>query len=229
MKPRSKPQNTDARIPPFPLAFQYDCLAFEPAKHIRIGSLDNFWERTITVGSAGKSFAATGWRVGWCVGPAPLVRATLAASTRIIFSAVSPLQEATAVGLEEAAKNGFFATQRKEYIERRQVLMDGLDPLGLPYTIPDGAYFALVETSKLKVPQKFIDELPELVKVRSRDWHVAYFIAMTTKVVVIPPGDFYSPQHHSFGENFVRIAFCKEASYLKEAGERLGKLKEYIQ
>lgn len=117
-----------------------------------MASIDNFWKRTVTIGSAvsnlssfplrtfltnyltsqGKSFAATGWRIGWVIGPAHLVQPTLAASTRIVFSCNSPAQEAVGEGLEEALKNGFFETQAKEYMERKAVLMEGLDKLGLP-------------------------------------------------------------------------------------------------
>ncbi len=63
----------------------YDCLTFDDHKHVRIAALDDFWRRTVTVGSAGKSFSATGWRVGWLVGPAHLIQPTVAAATRITF------------------------------------------------------------------------------------------------------------------------------------------------
>lgn len=92
-------------------ACQYDVLALKPSKHVRIAALDKFWDRTITVGSAGKNFSATGWRVGWLVGPANLIRACLAASTRVTFCTNSPLQEATAVGFERAEEEQFFESQ----------------------------------------------------------------------------------------------------------------------
>lgn len=63
----------------------YDCLAFKPTEHLRIAALEDFWERTLTCGSAGKSFACTGWRVGWCMGPQHLIGPTTAATTRIVF------------------------------------------------------------------------------------------------------------------------------------------------
>lgn len=90
---------------------QYDVLALKPSKHVRIASLDNFWKRTITVGSAGKQFSATGWRVGWLIGPADLIRACLAASTRVTFCTNSPLQEAAAAGFEQADEQQFFESE----------------------------------------------------------------------------------------------------------------------
>ncbi|OAV86915.1 hypothetical protein PTTG_09745 [Puccinia triticina 1-1 BBBD Race 1] len=204
----------------------YDCLTFgEP--HTRIASLsDALWRRTVTVGSAGKSFAATGWRLGWCIGPAALLRPITAAMTRMTFCAVSPLQEALAVGFAAAEKDRFFDTQRDQYQARRDLLLGFLDQLGLPYTVPDGSYFVLVETSKVKIPAEF--EILELIKTRSRDWHMCWFIAKVAGVVCIPPSDFYSSDHVSIGENFIRIAFCKDLDTLKEAGQRLQKLKPYI-
>ncbi|GAA5973367.1 hypothetical protein JCM11641_003095 [Rhodosporidiobolus odoratus] len=204
----------------------YDCLTFEGTEHIRIASLDDFWKRTVTIGSAGKSFAATGWRVGWAVGPPNLVQPLLAAHTRLVFCVNGPAQEAVAAGLEQALENGFFEDQVKAYEERKQVILEGLDKLGLPYTVPQGAYFVLVNTSRLEIPADF--EIPDLIKGRARDWVAAWFIAQTAKVVLIPPTDFYSQPHWNLGENYIRVAFCKDPETLRQASERLLALKPYI-
>lgn len=71
----------------------YDCLTFDGKQHIRIASLEGMWNRTVTVGSAGKSFACTGWRIGWLIGPKHLIIPTLAAHTRILFCTNSPASE----------------------------------------------------------------------------------------------------------------------------------------
>ncbi|KWU44639.1 PLP-dependent transferase [Rhodotorula sp. JG-1b] len=204
----------------------YDCLTFGGKEHVRIAALDDFWKRTVTIGSAGKSFAATGWRVGWAIGPANLIQPLLAAQTRIVFCCNGPAQEAIAVGLEQAQENGFFAQQVQEYDERKNVLLEGLDKLGLPYTVPEGAYFVMVNTSRLEIPSDF--EIPDLIKGRARDWVVAWFIAQTAKVVLIPPTDFYSKPHWNLGENWIRVAFCKDPDTLRQATERLLALKPYI-
>lgn len=91
-----------------------------------------------------ESFAATGWRVGWLIGPQSIIKPTLAATTRIVFATNSPLQEAAAAGLEQAKERKFFQTQVAEYAERRQILTDCFDALGLPYTNPEGSYFILL-------------------------------------------------------------------------------------
>lgn len=91
-----------------------------------------------------ETFAATGWRVGWLIGPQSIIHPTLAATTRIVFCSNSPLQEATAVGLEQAKKRGFLKQQCDEYAERRKILTDGFDALGMKYTNPQGSYFVLL-------------------------------------------------------------------------------------
>ncbi|KAF8309548.1 aminotransferase [Clavulina sp. PMI_390] len=203
----------------------YDCLTFD-AEHIRIAALDNFWERTLTIGSAGKSFSCTGWRVGWCIGPPHLVKPTLAATTRIIYAVNSPLQEATAVGFEEAAERDFFPTQISEYKARRAILTEALDEIGLPYSMPDGAYFILMDNSRVKLPDDFV--IPDMLKNRPKDWHVSWFMAHTIGVVAIPASDFYSEPHKHIGANFTRFSFCKDLETMQKGADRLRLLKKYI-
>ncbi|OAV90551.1 hypothetical protein PTTG_08308 [Puccinia triticina 1-1 BBBD Race 1] len=94
--------------------------------------------------------------------------------TRITFCAVIPLQEALAAGFAAAEKEHFFEAQRDQYMARRDLLLGFLNQLGLPYTAVC-SYFVLVETSKVKIPPEF--EILELIKSRSRDWHMCWFIA----------------------------------------------------
>lgn len=68
----------------------------------------------------------------------------------------SPLQEATAVGFEQAETEDFFAKQVEAYRERRKVMLEALDAVGLPYTIPDGTYFVLVQNESIQLPDDFV-------------------------------------------------------------------------
>ncbi|KAH9002315.1 PLP-dependent transferase [Lactarius hatsudake] len=186
----------------------YDCLVFDNKEHVRIATLPGMWERTVTVGSAGKSFAATGWRVGWLIGPASIISPTLAATTRI----------AAAAGLEQAAEHQFFETQLKEYQERRDIFVDALDQLGVTYTLPEGTYFVLMDSSSVKFPDDY--PFPKTV--------ACWFIAMEIGVSSIPVSEFYCEEHMSLGENYIRFSFCKDLDTLKAATARLQKLKKYL-
>ncbi|KAE9410343.1 PLP-dependent transferase [Gymnopus androsaceus JB14] len=204
----------------------YDCLVFDGKEHVRIANLPGMWDRTVTVGSAGKSFAATGWRVGWLIGPASIIKPTLAATTRIVFATNSPLQEAAAAGLEQAKERKFFQTQVAEYAERRQILTDCFDALGLPYTNPEGSYFILLDISKVKFPDDY--PFPQSVLGRGRDFRACWFIALEIGVSSIPVSEFYCIEHANIGEVYARFAFCKDLDTLRNAAERFKKLKQYI-
>lgn len=204
----------------------YDCLVYDNHEHVRIGTLPGMWERTVTVASAGKAFSATGWRVGWLIGPASIIRPSLAACTRIVFSSNSPLQLAVAVGLEQARARSYFETQVSEYEERRSVLCDALDRLGAPYTLPQGSYFVLLDISKLRIPEEY--PFPDMLQGRGRDFRACWFMAYEIGVSAIPVSEFYCDEHCGIGERFVRFAFCKDLETLRSAGERIQKLKSYL-
>ncbi|KAJ7283772.1 1-aminocyclopropane-1-carboxylate synthase 1 [Mycena rebaudengoi] len=205
----------------------YDCLTFDGKEHVRIANLPGMWDRTVTVGSAGKAFAATGWRVGYLIGPPSIIRPTLAATTRIVFCTNSPLQEAAAAGFEQAEKHGYFANQRAEYTARRKILTDTFDKLGLTYTLPEGSYFVLLDISNVKFPDDY--PFPQSVLGRGRDFRACWFIALEIGVSSIPVSEFYCEEHANIGEAYARFAFCKDEDTLTRAAERLLKLKNYVQ
>ena len=109
----------------------YDSLYYVP--FTRIATLSpEIAERTLTVGSGGKNFYATGWRVGWLIGPEHLIHYVATAHTRICYSSVSPFQEAMAIGFEEAGKNGFWDKSKKEMEGKIKRFCAVFDELGLP-------------------------------------------------------------------------------------------------
>jgi len=204
----------------------YDCLVFDGKVHHRMATLPGMWDRTVTVGSAGKAFAATGWRVGWLIGPKWIIQPTLAATTRIVFCTNSPLQEAAACGLEQANERRFFETQRAEYLERRAVLTSTFDEMALKYTLPEGGYFILLDVSELKIPEDY--PFPQSILGRGRDFKASWFIALEIGVSSIPVSEFYCEQHARIGEKYTRFSFCKDVDTLKKAAERLQGLKKYM-
>lgn len=140
---------------------------------------------TITVGSAGKNFYATGWRVGWLIGPANLIQYVAAAHTRICFSSVSPLQEAAAVGFEEADGHNFWDESKSEMLGKLKRFNEVWHELGLPFSEPEGGYFVLVNMKKVELPDGY--EFPEHVANRPRDFQLAWFLIHEVGVAAIPP------------------------------------------
>lgn len=109
----------------------YDRLFYVP--FTRIGTLSpELYERTLTVGSAGKAFYATGWRVGYLIGPEHLIKYVAGAHTRICYSSVSPLQEAAAVAFEKADEEGFWDESRNEMKQKMERFCQVFEELGIP-------------------------------------------------------------------------------------------------
>lgn len=182
---------------------------------------------TLSVGSAGKSFAATGWRIGWVVSLNPsLLQYAAKAHTRICFASPSPIQEACAHSIDIALETNYFENMRKEYEKKFEIFTSVFDELGLPYTIPEGSYFVLVNFSKVKIPSDYT--YPEEIMNKGKDFRISNWLINELGVVAIPPTEFYVKEHEHAAENLLRFAVCKDDEYLEKAVERLRQLKEYI-
>ncbi|KAI9741208.1 MAG: hypothetical protein M1834_002922 [Cirrosporium novae-zelandiae] len=203
----------------------YDRLAYVPYPRPAVLSPE-LYAHTITVGSAGKNFYATGWRVGWLMGPANLIKHVSAAHTRICYSSVSPLQEAAAVGFEKADEEGFWDQSRKEMMAKQERFNAIWDELGLPYSIPEGGYFVLVNLARVQLPADY--PFPEHVASRPRDFKLSWFLIKELGVAAIPPTEFYTDKNARVAEDYLRFAVCKEDHVLEDAKERLRGLKKWL-
>ncbi|KAI0739491.1 PLP-dependent transferase [Daedaleopsis nitida] len=204
----------------------YEGLVYDGREHVRFATLPGMWNRTLTVGSAAKLFAATGWRVGWVIGPPALLAPVLAASTRIVFCSNTPLQEGAAAALEEARPRRFLERQLAEYAQRRSVLVGAFEQLGMEYAWPEGSYYILLDISRVRWPEDY--PFPPHVESRGRCFKAAWFLANEIKVSCIPVSDFYCDAHKPIGENYARFAFCKDLDTLRAAAERLQRLRDYL-
>ncbi|KAI5960189.1 BNA3 [Candida pseudojiufengensis] len=194
-----------------------------------LDSLPELRERTLTVGSAGKSFAATGWRVGYIQGPAPLIKYVTAAHTRICFSTPAPLQQAVSQAFSKVEELNYFENVRNDYKKKYKIFTAVFDELNLPYTISDGGYFLLVNLSKLKIPKDY--EYPQSILDRKTlDFKLAYWLIKEIGVVGIPPTEFLIEENRLGNgiENCIRFAVCKDDEILEEAVEKLKNLKNYL-
>lgn len=204
----------------------YDRLHYSP--FTRIAALSPEIARlTLTVGSAGKTFAVTGWRVGWLIGDKHLIKYAAAAHTRICFTVNTPLQSAVASAFNQANKNGYYEEQIESFERKYSIFVKIFEELGLPYTKPEGGYFLMVNLAKVKLPEDY--NFPASVtEGRARDFKLAYFLIKEFGVVAIPPTEFYTRQNEHIAENYLRFAVCKDDHLLVEAVERLRGLKKYI-
>jgi N-succinyldiaminopimelate aminotransferase len=180
----------------------YEHLTFG-TDHVPMATLPGMAERTLTLSSAGKSYSFTGWKVGWATGPASLVGAVLAAKQWLTFTSGAPLQPAVAAALNEHPD--FPTTLAAELREKRDLLCDGLEKIGLRGRPPEGTYFATSDITDLGWPDA-----------------MAFCLALPERagVVGIPTQVFYDDA--DAGRQLVRWAFCKRREVIEEAVSRLG-------
>ncbi|MFF7180050.1 pyridoxal phosphate-dependent aminotransferase [Streptomyces sp. NPDC008121] len=180
----------------------YEHLVFDDAEHVPIASLPGMRERTVTIGSAGKTYSFTGWKVGWVTATPALTTAVRSAKQYLTFVASGPFQYAIAEALR--LPDSFLDGLRADLLAKRNLLSDGLAGAGFDVYRPAGTYFVTADIRPLGATDgiAFCRALPE-----------------RAGVVAIPTAVFYD--HRDAGAPFVRFAFCKERPVLEEAVSRL--------
>ncbi|GEJ99333.1 aminotransferase [Streptomyces sp. 1-11] len=180
----------------------YEHLVFDDAEHTPLATFPGMRERTVTIGSAGKTYSFTGWKVGWVTGTPELVTAVRSAKQFLTYVASGPFQYAVAEAL--ALPDAYFEAFRQDMQTKRDILAAGLAEAGFKVYDTAGTYFITTDIRPLGETDgfAFCRSLPE-----------------RAGVVAIPNAVFYD--HREAGAPFVRFAFCKRASVLEEAASRL--------
>jgi aspartate/methionine/tyrosine aminotransferase len=182
----------------------YEHLAFAGHAHIPLATLPGMRERCVRVGSAGKMFSLTGWKVGWVTGAAHLIGAVAKAHQYITFTTPNALQIGIAEGLTRHME--FTLNLTRELEAKRDYLATKLAALGFKTLPCDGTYFLTADIAGLR----FNGPDTEFCK------------AMTERagVAAIPLSVFYSGEAP---QTLVRFAFCKKMTVLQDAAARLKK------
>uniref|UniRef100_A0A672S5N1 Kynurenine--oxoglutarate transaminase 3 n=1 Tax=Sinocyclocheilus grahami TaxID=75366 RepID=A0A672S5N1_SINGR len=133
----------------------YEWLAYKGHEHVKIATLPGMWDRTITIGSAGKTFSVTGWKLGWSIGPDHLIKhlqTTVMQSS--LYTCPTPLQEAVGQGLlrdfELMGKpDCYFTSLALELEGKRDRMAAMLRQTGMTPVVPEGGYFMIVDVTAL--------------------------------------------------------------------------------
>jgi len=158
--------------------------------------------RTLVVHGASKGYALTGWRIGFGAAPKPLIAAMTRLQSQVTSGANALAQYATVAALNEVEKTAAFqAMTRAAYRERRDVLVTGLNRLGLPTPKPAGAFYVMADTTN-------IDEDEERAAMRLLD---------EARVAVVPGTDFLAPGK-------VRLSYATGMPQIEEALKRIERL-----
>jgi N-succinyldiaminopimelate aminotransferase len=182
----------------------YEHLTYDGWRHIPLMTLPGMRERTMRVGSAGKTFSLTGWKIGYVTAPAALAAVVAKAHQNLTFTTPPNLQRAVAVGL--AKDDAYFAGLSADLAHKRDRLATGLRRAGMATLPAMGSYFVTADFA----PLGFAGD----------DAAFCRHITEAAGVAAIPVSAFYegdAPRHYA------RFAFCKRHEVLDEACARLAR------
>ena len=182
----------------------YSELLYE-GEHVSIASLPGMRERTLFLHGFSKAFAMTGWRIGYACGPREIIDAMMKVHQYAIMCASTTAQEAALEALRNGAKE--MARMRDSYCERRNLIVDGLNRIGLECLLPKGAFYAF----------------PSVRSTGLDSTEFAERLLKAERVAVVPGVAFGAS-----GEGFVRCCYATAASELIEALDRMGRFMESL-
>jgi N-succinyldiaminopimelate aminotransferase len=183
----------------------YEHLVFDDAEHVPLASFPGMRERTVRISSSGKTFSATGWKIGWAMSTAELINELTAVKQFLTYVSGAPFQPAVALALQTG--DGWVEQARLDLQQKRDRLAIGLRSVGLKPVVPLGTYFMTTDVTPLGYADgvEFCRDLPT-----------------RCGVVAIPHQVFYDRVDQ--GRPYVRWAFCKQDRVIDEAVRRLGAL-----
>lgn len=176
----------------------YSALTYGDTNHVTFSAIDGMWERTIVVNGFSKAFAMTGWRLGYAVGPAQIIKAMTKLHQYGIMSAPTTAQYAAI----EALKNGDedIVYMREQYDMRRRLVVDGFNSMGLTCFEPEGAFYVFPCIKKTGLTS---EEFCERLLYEER--------------VAVVPGSAFG----DCGEGFVRVSYSYSIKHITEALSRI--------
>lgn len=183
----------------------YEHIVYAPNRHTYFAALPGMFERTISCSALSKTYSITGWRIGYVIAPARVIGNARKVHDFLTVGAAAPLQEAAVTALE--FPDSYYQSLLAGYAERREVFLRALDEAGLTYTVPEGAYYVMVDVADIA---------------GGDDVSFCEWMAKDVGVAGVPGSSFFREEVHCF----VRFHFAKRAETLWEAGSRLKLLRQ---
>ena len=185
----------------------YEHIVYAPHKHTYFASLPNMWERTISCSSLSKTYSITGWRLGYIIAPPQIIDVAKKVHDFLTVGAAAPLQEAAVTGLRFG--EDYYRQLRDKYTEKRDLFLKGLDDIGIAHTVPQGAYYILLDVSEFGYKSDL-----EFCEVLARDVGVG----------AVPGSSFFREDVN----HLIRLHFAKKTETLNEALNRLEHIRTKI-
>ncbi len=183
----------------------YEHIVYAPHKHTYFASLPNMWERTISCSSLSKTYSITGWRLGYIIASPQIIDVAKKVHDFLTVGAAAPLQEAAVTGLR--FKDEYYRQLADKYTEKRDLFLKGLDDIGITHTIPQGAYYVLLDISEFGYESdlEFCETLAEKVGVGA-----------------VPGSSFFRENVN----HLIRLHFAKKNDTLNMALDRLSEIRK---
>ena len=169
-------------------------------QHISIGSMEGMEERTVTINGFSKSYAMTGWRLGYLAGPKETMKWVNRLLSHSVSQATTFVQRAGVAALQGPQDE--VAAMVAEFKARRDMLVSGLRDLGIPCSIPGGAFYVFPDVSHLGGGDSFTDRL------------------LKEGLIAATPGSAFGPD----GINYVRLSYATSQSRISQALERIDRI-----
>ncbi len=187
----------------------YEYILYDGRRHVSPGSLPGMADRTITISGFSKTYAMTGWRLGYTVAPRPFAEKLAILNDLINICAPSPLQHGVVAAFD--LPESYYTDMRRDYQVKRDMTVEACREAGMTPYPPQGAYYMLADFSELG----FKD-----------DQEAARVILERSGVAVIPGSSFYlDPQD---GRRQIRLCYAKKMPDLEEACRRIRALKTVL-
>ena len=183
----------------------YEHIIYHPHRHFYMASLPDMFERTISCSSLSKTYHMTGWRLGYIIASSKVIAGARKVHDFLTVGAAAPLQEAATVALK--LPQSYYAELQVDYTRKRDLFLAYLDQAGLSYTLPQGAYYVMIDCSDFDVTD---------------DITFCRWMAKEIGVAAVPGSSFFrEPVNH-----LIRMHFARNEDILHAAGERLQLLKK---
>jgi aspartate/methionine/tyrosine aminotransferase len=171
--------------------------------HVPPATVPGLADRTITINALSKTYAVTGWRVGWTIAPAAYTSAIRKVHDFLTVGAAAPLQAAGVAAM--ALPEEYYERIAHDYRRRRDLLCAALEGVGFTFRAPDGAYYVMCDTSALDLAADDVAFARRLIE--------------TVGVASVPGSSFFADP--ADGRGIIRFAFPKRLETLRDAAARL--------
>lgn len=193
----------------------YEHILYDGRRHTSLGSLPGMEDRTVTISGLGKTYAVTGWRVGWAAAHPTLTALIRKVHDYLTICAPTPFQAGGVAAL--ALPDSYYVSLRAEYGQRRAILEPALRECGFRFRPTEGAYYITADFSRISWPKDGYTK-----SAWTDDRAFAEFLARVVGVAGVPGSSFF--HDNSAGSHLLRFNFAKQPGTLHEAARRLQRL-----